>query len=69
MIGEGTRFAAVDWASQTITTIAHIDADKPNNRFNDGKVDPAGRLFAGRQQSINQSIVNVYSRYKQMFSA
>lgn len=47
VIGEGTRFAAVDWTTQTVTPIAHIDADKPNNRFNDGKVDPAGRLFAG----------------------
>ncbi|XP_062303712.1 regucalcin [Osmerus eperlanus] len=47
VIGEGTRFAAVDWGSQAITTITHIDADKPNNRFNDGKVDPAGRLIAG----------------------
>lgn len=47
VIGEGTRFAAVDWTSQTVTAIGHVDADKPNNRFNDGKVDPAGRLFAG----------------------
>ncbi|XP_006639196.2 regucalcin [Lepisosteus oculatus] len=47
IIGVGTRFAAVDWKQQTITTIAHVDEDKSNNRFNDGKVDPAGRYFAG----------------------
>ncbi|KAL1022296.1 hypothetical protein UPYG_G00024770 [Umbra pygmaea] len=47
LIGEGRRFGALDWESKSITTIAVIDEDKPNNRFNDGKVDPAGRLFAG----------------------
>ncbi|XP_068537751.1 regucalcin isoform X3 [Anas acuta] len=43
----GTRFAALNWKEQQVTTIAHVDKDKPNNRFNDGKVDPAGRYFAG----------------------
>ncbi|XP_063068516.1 regucalcin [Engraulis encrasicolus] len=47
MIAEGTRFAALDWDKQKITTIAQVEADKTNNRFNDGKVDPAGRFFAG----------------------
>ncbi|NP_001291171.1 regucalcin [Esox lucius] len=47
LIGEGRRFGALDWESKSISTIALIDEDKPNNRFNDGKVDPAGRLFAG----------------------
>ncbi|XP_066562165.1 regucalcin [Amia ocellicauda] len=47
VIGVGCRFAAVDWDQQTITTLAHVDKDKPNNRFNDGKVDPKGRFFAG----------------------
>uniref|UniRef100_A0A8C7P5P2 Regucalcin n=1 Tax=Oncorhynchus mykiss TaxID=8022 RepID=A0A8C7P5P2_ONCMY len=47
VIGEGRSFGALDWESKSISTIAVIDEDKPNNRFNDGKVDPAGRLFAG----------------------
>ncbi|XP_007248948.2 regucalcin [Astyanax mexicanus] len=47
IIGEGTRFAAVDWQKRSITTIKHVDTDKGNTRFNDGKVDPAGRFFAG----------------------
>lgn len=45
--GIGRRFVSVDWTSKTFTPLAEIDEDKPNNRFNDGKVDPAGRLFAG----------------------
>ncbi|XP_058260228.1 regucalcin [Hemibagrus wyckioides] len=47
VIGEGTRFAAVDWEKRTIMTIAKVDMEKTNTRFNDGKVDPAGRFFAG----------------------
>ncbi|XP_020652484.3 regucalcin [Pogona vitticeps] len=43
----GTQFATLNWSKKSVTTITHIDKDKPNNRFNDGKVDPAGRLFAG----------------------
>ncbi|KAM6145728.1 regucalcin isoform 2-T2 [Phoenicopterus ruber ruber] len=48
----GTRFAALKWKEQLVTTITHVDKDKPNNRFNDGKVDPAGRYFAGNRRSI-----------------
>ncbi|XP_061482974.1 regucalcin [Rhineura floridana] len=43
----GTQFAALNWKKKSVTTINHVDKDKSNNRFNDGKVDPAGRLFAG----------------------
>lgn len=44
----GTRFAFLDWDSQKVTTILELEQDKPNNRFNDGKVDPKGRYFAGK---------------------
>ena len=30
-------------------TLADADAGRPGNRFNDGKVDPSGRLWAGTQ--------------------
>ncbi|XP_027582163.2 regucalcin [Pipra filicauda] len=43
----GTKFAALKWKEEQVTTITQVDKDKPNNRFNDGKVDPAGRYFAG----------------------
>ncbi|XP_061572214.1 regucalcin isoform X2 [Cololabis saira] len=45
--GVGRSFVAVDWSSRTMTSLADIDQDKPNNRLNDGKVDPIGRLLAG----------------------
>ncbi|KFV68944.1 Regucalcin [Dryobates pubescens] len=43
----GTTFAALKWKEQVVTTITQVDNGKPNTRFNDGKVDPAGRYFAG----------------------
>lgn len=45
--GVGRSFSAVDWSTGTVTSLATVDEDKPQNRLNDGKVDPAGRLFAG----------------------
>ncbi|XP_062370997.1 regucalcin isoform X2 [Cinclus cinclus] len=48
----GTRFAALKWKEELVTTITQVDEDKSNTRFNDGKVDPAGRYFAGNRRSI-----------------
>ncbi|XP_060625827.1 regucalcin-like [Anolis sagrei] len=47
VITVGTRFAFLDWEDQNLVNIIDLEADKPNNRFNDGKVDPMGRYFAG----------------------
>ncbi|XP_043853776.1 regucalcin isoform X2 [Dromiciops gliroides] len=43
----GTRFCALNWEDQSLSDLGAVDKDKKNNRFNDGKVDPAGRYFAG----------------------
>eukprot|EP00062_Callorhinchus_milii_P006861 gi/632947863/ref/XP_007889278.1/ PREDICTED: regucalcin isoform X2 [Callorhinchus milii] len=48
----GTRFAFLDWDKECVTDIAHVDKDKGNNRFNDGKVDPAGRFFAANRRAV-----------------
>ncbi len=42
-----TGFAFVDPANVAVTPIADPDAANPHNRFNDGKVDAAGRFWAG----------------------
>ncbi|XP_062983576.1 regucalcin-like [Elgaria multicarinata webbii] len=47
VIALGTRFAFLNWDNQRVVSIAEMELDKPNNRFNDGKVDPMGRFFAG----------------------
>ena len=40
-------FAHLDPDTERMTPIADPEADLPGNRFNDGKCDPAGRLWAG----------------------
>lgn len=40
-------FVFISRASGQLKNIGDPEADKGNNRFNDGKCDPAGRFFAG----------------------
>lgn len=40
-------FAAINFATETIEPITLPEADLPENRFNDGKVDGHGRFWAG----------------------
>lgn len=46
--GVGRSIVAVDWSTQMMSSLVEVDKDKPNNRLNDGKVDPVGRLLAGK---------------------
>uniref|UniRef100_A0A2K6SMY3 Regucalcin n=1 Tax=Saimiri boliviensis boliviensis TaxID=39432 RepID=A0A2K6SMY3_SAIBB len=48
----GTKFCALNWEEQSVIVLATVDNDKKNNRFNDGKVDPAGRYFAANRRSV-----------------
>jgi L-arabinonolactonase len=40
-------FAFVDMESESLEFIHDPEADKPSNRFNDGKTDPYGRFWGG----------------------
>jgi len=40
-------FARLDTRTGAVRTVATLDAAQPDLRFNDGKCDPAGRLWAG----------------------
>ncbi|XP_028631934.1 regucalcin isoform X2 [Grammomys surdaster] len=48
----GTKFCALNWEDQSVFVLATVDEDKKNNRFNDGKVDPAGRYFAANRRIV-----------------
>ncbi|XP_015256885.1 regucalcin [Cyprinodon tularosa] len=53
--GVGRSIAAVDWTSQKVTSLVSVEEDKPENRLNDGKVDPLGRLLAGTMRKDAQT--------------
>ncbi|WP_258881391.1 SMP-30/gluconolactonase/LRE family protein [Paenibacillus sp. sptzw28] len=40
-------FYAFDFETWQMTLLGAVELDKPNNRFNDGKCDAAGRFWAG----------------------
>ncbi len=47
MVALRDGFAALDMDTGRLTLIADPEAHLPENRFNDGKCDPAGRFWAG----------------------
>ncbi len=54
VLGMRTGFATLDTATGAITPVHDPEADKPDNRFNDGKVDRRGRFFAGTKNIANR---------------
>ena len=50
VLGLHNGFAGLDLETEKITPIADPERDKPGNRFNDGKCDPAGRFWAGTME-------------------
>ena len=47
MLALGQGFAAFDLQTGRLSPWASPEKDRPGNRFNDGKCDPAGRFWAG----------------------
>ena len=48
-------FAIVDLDANVVDVIAHPEADKPDNRFNDGACDAMGRFWAGTMDDDEKS--------------
>ncbi len=46
-------FATIDLEKGTIQSLATVETHLPDNRFNDGKCDPAGRFWAGTMSISN----------------
>ena len=49
-------FAFFDPDTRQLDFIHDPEADKPGNRFNDGKVDPAGRFWAGTTEFLHEEV-------------
>lgn len=47
IIGLGQTISHLDWDTKKVTVLHEVDQDKPT-RFNDGKCDARGRLWAGK---------------------
>lgn len=55
-------FARFDLATETLSMIHDPESHLPNNRFNDGKCDPAGRFWAGTISMLGAA--NVAALYR-----
>ena len=68
----GTRFIAglmsgsnlFDEATVRFTLIAEIEPERPNNRLNDGVVDPAGRLWFGTMDNKETAKTGAFYRFE-----
>lgn len=56
MLAVENGFASYDPAMQKLEIVADPEAHLPENRFNDGKCDPAGRFWAGTLELVEQNM-------------
>ncbi|XP_060077493.1 regucalcin-like [Ylistrum balloti] len=52
LVGLGRDVAHLDWTSRKLTTLHEIPLNGIENKFNDGKCDPAGRFWLGSMGDI-----------------
>ena len=62
LAGTDQGLAEIDLTTGHFRIIAHPEADRPDNRFNDGKVDRAGRLWVGSMDDSEQAAAGALYR-------
>jgi len=68
-VGAGYEgFLAIDLEDGRIEQLGNPDSDLPNNRFNDGKVDRAGRFWAGTMDRFEREATGSLYRLDPDFS-
>jgi D-xylonolactonase len=60
--GTDQGIAAIDLASGRFELVAQPEAQLPDNRFNDGKVDRQGRLWAGTMDDKEKQVTGTLYR-------
>ena len=60
--GTDRGFAEVDLDAMRFEPFGHPEADRVNNRFNDGKLDRAGRFWAGTMDDTEQAATGALYR-------
>jgi len=61
-------FFRLDLETEALTPVCDPEADQPDNRFNDGKCDPAGRFWGGTMQLDGQGLTGALYRVDQDLS-
>jgi sugar lactone lactonase YvrE len=47
ILGLGRKLVRYDWETEEVEDLCEVEANQPLHRFNDGKVDPQGRIWIG----------------------
>ncbi len=54
VLAAGRALVATDLDGGDAETLVAVEPDRPHNRFNDCRVDPAGRLFCGTKSNVDE---------------
>jgi sugar lactone lactonase YvrE len=60
VLAAGRALVATDLDGGAAETLVAVEPDRPHNRFNDCRVDPAGRLFCGTKSNIDEGGGNLH---------
>lgn len=61
-------FAFINRKNGEIQMSANPELHLPNNRFNEGKCDPAGRFWAGTRSLLDEPNRGMFTQYKMNYS-